>query len=55
MRIDYSYYLIADEYACAPLSIEEAVEQVIDSGISCVQLRMKNQSKEKMGEDVSML
>ena len=48
MRIDYSYYLIADEYACAPLSIEEAVEQVIDSGISCVQLRMKNQSKEKI-------
>lgn len=48
MRINYSYYLIADEQACAPLSIEDAVEQVIDQGISCVQLRMKNQSKEKI-------
>ncbi len=48
MHIDYSYYLIADEQACAPLSIEEAVEQVIESGISCVQLRMKNQSAERI-------
>jgi thiamine-phosphate pyrophosphorylase len=48
MYIDYSYYLIADAEVCAPLAIEDAVEQVIDHGISCVQLRMKNQSGQKI-------
>ncbi|WP_342146632.1 thiamine phosphate synthase [Rickettsiella endosymbiont of Aleochara curtula] len=48
MTIDYSYYLIADEAACAPLSIIDAVEQVITTGISCVQLRMKNQTPENI-------
>ena len=48
MTIDYSYYLIADEQACAPLSIIDAVLQVIDSGVSCVQLRMKNQTPENI-------
>lgn len=48
MTIDYSYYLIADEQACAPLSIIDAVLQVIDCGIRCVQLRMKNQTPENI-------
>jgi thiamine-phosphate pyrophosphorylase len=48
MRIDYSFYLIADEQACAPLSIIDAVESVIASGISCVQLRMKNQTPDNI-------
>lgn len=48
MPIDYSYYLIADAEACLPLAIEDAVEQVMDQGISCVQLRMKNQSYQKI-------
>ena len=48
MSLDYSYYLIADTKACAPLAIEDAVEQVIDQGISCVQLRMKNQPYPKI-------
>lgn len=48
MTIDYSYYLIADEAACAPLSILDAVEEVITTGISCVQLRLKNQTPENI-------
>jgi thiamine-phosphate pyrophosphorylase len=48
MTFDYSYYLIADEQACAPVSIIDAVESVIASGISCVQLRMKNQTPENI-------
>lgn len=46
--IDYSYYLIADNQACAPLSIIDAVAAVINSGVSCVQLRMKNQTPENI-------
>lgn len=48
MTIDYSYYLIADEQACAPLSIIDAVAAVITNGITCVQLRMKNQTPENI-------
>lgn len=48
MTTDYSYYLIADEQACAPLSLIDAVLQVMDSGIRCVQLRMKNQTPENI-------
>lgn len=43
MTIAYSYYLLADEQACAPLSIIDAVQRVINEGVSCVQLRMKKQ------------
>ncbi|MDQ8039320.1 MAG: thiamine phosphate synthase [Rickettsiella sp.] len=37
-------YLIADDKACYPKPLITAVEEVIDSGITCVQLRMKHQS-----------
>lgn len=46
MTIAYSYYLVADEQACAPLSIIDAVQRVINDGVSCVQLRMKKQDRE---------
>lgn len=48
MTIDYSYYLLVDEQACAPLSIMDAVQSVINDGVSCVQLRMKKQTRENI-------
>ena len=42
-RIDYSLYLIADPSACSPRALLDAVAEIIDAGISCVQLRMKKQ------------
>ena len=46
MNIDYSYYLILDDQVCAPLPIIDAIEEVVDTGINFVQLRMKNQPPE---------
>lgn len=48
MTIDYSYYLLADEQACAPLSVIDAVKHVINDNVSCVQLRMKKQTRENI-------
>lgn len=48
MTIDYSYYLIVDAQVCAPLPVIDAIEEVMDTGISCVQLRMKNQTPENI-------
>lgn len=46
MPIDYSLYLIADPKACAPRPLITAVEAIIEQGITCVQLRIKNQPLE---------
>lgn len=52
MSVDYSQnlrlYLIADDKACSPKPLIAAVEEVIDHGITCVQLRMKNQHLEEV-------
>jgi thiamine-phosphate pyrophosphorylase len=40
-----SFYIIADHRACAPFSLVAAIEKIIDCGITCVQLRMKQQNK----------
>ncbi len=48
MTIDYAYYLLADEQACAPLPLIDAVQRVLNDSISCVQLRMKNQCRKKI-------
>ncbi len=47
MLIDYSLYLIADPHASSKPLIT-AVEEIIDQGITCVQLRVKNQSTEEI-------
>lgn len=41
---NYKFYLIADDLACGDNSLLYLVEKVIDFGITCVQLRMKNKS-----------
>jgi thiamine-phosphate pyrophosphorylase len=46
MPIDYSLYLIADATRCYPKPLVTAVAEVIDHGIRCVQLRMKNAAPE---------
>lgn len=46
--IDYTFYLIADEQVCRPQSLLQAVECVMDQGITCVQLRMKKRSTAEM-------
>ena len=48
MTINYSYYLLADEQACAPFSIIDAVQLALNQHITCVQLRMKNQKRENI-------
>ncbi|MFZ0219699.1 MAG: thiamine phosphate synthase [Candidatus Aquirickettsiella sp.] len=48
MNLDYSYYLVVDEQACAPLSIIDALQLVLNDSIACVQLRMKNQTPESI-------
>ncbi len=44
MQIDYSLYLIADPNACPGRPLFDAVAEIIDEGITCVQLRMKKQN-----------
>ncbi|MES2141919.1 MAG: thiamine phosphate synthase [Pseudomonadota bacterium] len=48
MLIDYSLYLIADANACHPKSLINAIQEIIDEGITCVQLRMKKHSLEEV-------
>lgn len=47
MNIDYSFYFIADEAACYPRSVIDLVAEIVECGITCVQLRMKTASFEK--------
>ncbi|MES2997731.1 MAG: thiamine phosphate synthase [Pseudomonadota bacterium] len=42
----YPLYLIADYTICSPRPLITAVEEVMDHGIACVQLRMKNQASQ---------
>lgn len=48
MTMHYSYYLLADEQVCAPFSIVDAIQLVLNQHITCVQLRMKNQKRENI-------
>lgn len=41
MKIDYSLYLIMDDSICRPDEMQSILNEVIDCGITCVQLRMK--------------
>lgn len=44
MRINYSLYLIMDDSICKPEEMLNIIHDVIDCGITCVQLRMKHSS-----------
>ena len=46
MKVDYSLYLIIDDTLCPPLDMPCLVSQLINCGITCIQLRMKHSSVE---------
>jgi thiamine-phosphate pyrophosphorylase len=46
--VDYSFYLIADTTLCLPQKLLTIAADIIDQGITCVQLRMKNQVSEEI-------
>lgn len=48
MKEDYSLYLIADADLCGADNLVAKVDELLDSGITCVQLRMKHTDKAQM-------
>jgi thiamine-phosphate pyrophosphorylase len=54
MFVDYSLYLIIDDSLCLPQAMPDVLKNMLDCGITCVQLRMK-QSSSKEIIDVAFL
>ena len=47
---DYSLYLVTDHKMCLPQGIPKVIANLLDHGISCVQLRMKNAEENELAK-----
>lgn len=55
MLVNYSLYLIMDDSLCAPDAMPHMLTSLLNSGITCVQLRMKKSSSQTIIKTASIL